>query len=125
VSGRVYKACACRDANGKQLGQRCPELATDSGHGRWAFAVDLPSLDGRRKTMRRRGFAKKSDAKRALDDVVQRKAGGVRVDDRETLAAYLTSWLHGAAVHAPGEDAPPVLEVHRGRHRPGARRVPP
>jgi hypothetical protein len=54
--GRVYRRCGCRNAAGRQLGARCPKLA-GGRHGRWAFAVDLPSLDGRRRTMRRSGFA--------------------------------------------------------------------
>src|SRR5689334_13644809 len=90
--GRVYRACTCRAPDGKQLGAKCPELA-DSKHGRWAFAVDLPNLDGRRKTMRRRGFGTKTAARKALDDVVTRQGAGVRVDDRETVADYLNSWL--------------------------------
>lgn len=93
--GRVYRTCTCRGEDGRQLGASCPELTTNTKHGRWAYAVDLPSLDGRRKTMRRRGFPTKSSAQKALDDVAQRRGGGVRVDDRETVAAYLEEWLHG------------------------------
>lgn len=92
--GRVYRTCTCRGEDGRQLGARCPELATNTKHGRWAYAVDLPALAGRRKTMRRRGFPTKSTAQKALDDVVSRRGGGVRVDDRETVAAYLAEWLH-------------------------------
>jgi hypothetical protein len=63
--GRVYRRCACRGATGKQLGAHCPEL-TNRRHGRWAFAVDLPTIDGRRKTMRRCCFATRRQAHAAL-----------------------------------------------------------
>jgi hypothetical protein len=43
--------------------------------------------------MRRRGFPSKGAARRALDDVVQRQGAGVRVDDEETVADYLSTWL--------------------------------
>ena len=54
--GRVYRRCACRHA-GKQLGAHCPELTSNARHGTWTFAVDLPSLTGKRATMRRGGYA--------------------------------------------------------------------
>lgn len=93
--GRVYRRCSCRGENGKQLGARCPELAANSKHGRWTFAVDMPNLDGRRKTLRRGGYPTRSAASRALAGVRARYGAGVTVDDRESLAEYLTAWLHG------------------------------
>lgn len=95
MKGRVYRTCSCRDDAGKQLGARCPDLAGSSRHGAWSFAVDLPALAGRRKTMRRRGFATKAAAQRALDDVLVRQGAGVQVDDRENVAAYLHEWMAG------------------------------
>jgi hypothetical protein len=62
--GRIYRRCACRDTNGKQLGARCPKL-TNRRHGRWAFAVDLPTLDRQRKTLRRCGPPKPTPAQRS------------------------------------------------------------
>lgn len=91
--GRVYRRCACRDTAGKQLGTHCPQLATNSKHGRWAFAVDMPSLTGRRSTMRRSGYATRTDASAALDHVLSCERAGIAVDDRETVAEYLTQWL--------------------------------
>jgi len=93
--GRVYRRCACRGEDGRQLGALCPLLASDRKHGRWNFAVDVPSVDGRRKTMRRSGYPTKGAARRALDDVLARYGAGVRVDDRQTVAGYLTAWLDG------------------------------
>ncbi len=93
--GRVYRRCACRDDTGRQLGTRCPLLSGDRKHGTWYFAVDVPSVDGRRKTMRRSGYPTKGAAQRALDDVLTRYGAGVRVDDRQTVAGYLAAWLDG------------------------------
>ena len=56
VKGSVYRACGCRDANGRQLGKACAQLA--SSHGRWAFVVDLPAAaDGKHRQVERHGFA--------------------------------------------------------------------
>ena len=40
--GRVYRRCACRTTNGKQIGARCPRLVGTARHGTWTFAVDMP-----------------------------------------------------------------------------------
>jgi len=92
----VYRRCTCRDAAGKELGPRCPLLADDRKHGRWTFTVDVPTtVDGKRRTMRRGGHATKGAAQRALTDVLERFGAGVAVDDRQTVADYLTAWLAG------------------------------
>jgi integrase len=90
--GRVYRRCACRDDNGQQLGTHCPKLG-HSKHGTWTFAVDMPSLDGRRKTMRRGGFATKAEAQLALNKVLDCERTGVVIDDQQTVADYLEDWL--------------------------------
>jgi hypothetical protein len=90
--GRVYRRCACRDTAGRQLGAHCPEL-TNRRHGRWAFAIDLPNLDGGRRTMRRCGFPTKAQAHAALHRVMECERAGVHVDDRQTLTDYLNTWL--------------------------------
>jgi hypothetical protein len=93
--GRVYRRCACRGANGKQLGTRCPKL-TNARHGSWAYAVDLPTLD-RRKTMRRSGFVIKAEASAALGHVLECERAGVSIDDTETVADYLRRWFEAKA----------------------------
>jgi hypothetical protein len=90
--GRVYRRCACRDTTGRQLGARCPELA-DRRHGRWASAVDLPTIDGHRKTMRRCGFLTQGQALTALHRVLACEQAGIHLDDRQTVAEYLNRWL--------------------------------
>ncbi|SFK37300.1 Site-specific recombinase XerD [Geodermatophilus ruber] len=98
--GRVYRRCSCRGEDGRQLGQACPRLATDGKHGTWYFAVDMPAEGRKRRTMRRGGHATKAAASRALADIANRTAQGVRVDDRETVAAFLARWLQVKATEA-------------------------
>ena len=86
--GRICRRCSCRDAAGAQLGARCPSLA-HRGHGRWAFAVDLPAVAGRRVTMRRCGFPSHGAARDALHRVLDCQQAGIHLDDRETVAQYL------------------------------------
>jgi integrase len=91
--GRVYRRCYCRAEDGRELGVQCPALVADRKHGTWAFAADVPSVDNRRKTMRRSGYPTKGAAQRALTDVLARYGAGVTVDDRQTVAGYLVAWL--------------------------------
>lgn len=92
--GRVYRRCACRDPEtGKQLGAKCPALKSDSKHGVWTFAVDVPTLENKRKTIRRGGFATRRAAQAELDKVCDRTRVGVVNNDRQTVADYLTGWL--------------------------------
>jgi integrase len=95
MKGRVYRRCGCRRADGKLAGTSCPKLAADDKHGTWGFAVDLPSVDGRRKTLRRGGFPTKREAVRELAKVTARVGASVKIDDRETVAQYFDHWLHG------------------------------
>ena len=124
MSGRVYRRCPCKDADGKELGPRCPLLADDRKHGTWTFAVDVPTVDGKRRTMRRGGHGTKGAAQRALADVLDRFGAGVAVDDRQTVADYLAAWLAGKrhalkpkTHHQYGEyvvkDLVPALGAHR------------
>jgi integrase len=94
--GRVYRRCGCRDEAGRQLGARCPQL-TNSRHGSWAFAVDMPSPDRKRKTMHRSGYATRSDARTALARVLECERAGVILDDTQTVADYLIGWLDAKA----------------------------
>jgi hypothetical protein len=64
--GRAYRRCACRDANGVQLGPHCPQLTAAAKHGSWSFAVDMPSLGRKRTTMRRGGYPTRKAALAAL-----------------------------------------------------------
>lgn len=63
--------------------------------GRWFFVVDLGTgPDGRRRQARRRGFATKREAQKALDELRVAGRNGVYVrSSSETVGEYLTEWL--------------------------------
>jgi len=93
MSGRVYRRCGCRTEAGRARGAACLRLAAGDKHGTWSFAVDLPSVDGARRTMRRGGFKTRRQASMALKAVTDRVQTSVRNDDKETVGQYLTNWL--------------------------------
>lgn len=95
--GCVYRRCACRGADGKQLGARCPTLPSSPRHGSWTFAVDMPALTGRRSTLRRGGFPTRAAAVAGLDHVLECERAGIVIDDSESVADYLDTWLHEKA----------------------------
>lgn len=75
-------------------------MASDGKHGVWYFAVDMLAEVGKRQTMGRGGHATMAAANRALADVTNHTAQGVRVDDRETMATFLAGWLQVKATMA-------------------------
>ncbi|MFG2973863.1 tyrosine-type recombinase/integrase [Streptomyces sp. NPDC048331] len=91
--GRIYRRCGCRDNHRCQLGTHCPHLVTDSEHGTWSFAVDVPAPDHRRTTVRRGGFPTQDTAEEALRQFLEGEAGGFDADPNQTVAAYLNAWL--------------------------------
>ncbi|MFJ6619573.1 hypothetical protein ACIQOW_18575 [Kitasatospora sp. NPDC091335] len=91
--GRIYRRCGCRDAAGRQYGARCPRLNAQSDHGRWAYAVDLPSASGKRETRRRSGFPDENAALTALQRFLAAERTGITLDETLTVAEYLTEWL--------------------------------
>lgn len=98
--GRVYRRCGCRDETGRQLGQGCPQLKSNSRHGTWTYAVDVPSVDGKRSTRRRGGHLTKAEALRELEAQTGRARAGIKSDDRESVATFLTRWLEVKARQA-------------------------
>lgn len=89
MKGTVSRYCTCRDADGKQLGARCPDLAANGKHGRFQFLIDLPRVAGRRKEMRRRGFRTSRAAHEELERVRARFSAGVAVNDKESTGDFL------------------------------------
>jgi len=62
--------------------------------GAWCFVVDVPTGDGSRKQLRRRGFATKRAAQEALTDVLASAQRGTYVaSSRVTVAGYFGTWL--------------------------------
>ncbi|WP_370133033.1 tyrosine-type recombinase/integrase [Streptacidiphilus sp. EB103A] len=68
-------------------------MAADEEHGGWAYAVDLPAVDGGRKTRRRSGYRTQEDALYALEQVLSAERTGVFEDPKVTVGAYLLEWL--------------------------------
>ncbi|MFD9355292.1 tyrosine recombinase XerC [Streptomyces sp. NPDC060031] len=67
-------------------------MLTNSEHGTWTFAVDVPSPARRRTTIRRGGFVDHDAAETALHQFLEGEAGGFDADPNQTVADYLDSW---------------------------------
>ncbi|MFJ8603429.1 tyrosine-type recombinase/integrase [Streptomyces shenzhenensis] len=68
-AGGISKRCECRGPDGKRLGTKCPELAKRN-HGSNQLRQELPAAeDGTRRTFRRTGYPKVSDAQSDLDKI--------------------------------------------------------
>lgn len=61
----------------------------------WAFVFDVPTIDGKRRQVRRRGFATRKAAEAAMAEEMARARGGELVTPtRLTVGQYLTNtWL--------------------------------
>ncbi|RSN66618.1 Arm DNA-binding domain-containing protein [Actinomadura sp. WAC 06369] len=68
-TGGVYRRCGCVDPrSGKAWGGRCPKLEAGPRHGSWYIRLELPvGADGRRRRIRRGGFATRKAAEEALE----------------------------------------------------------
>jgi hypothetical protein len=93
AKGYVYKRCGCRDVvNGRRLESGCPRLR-ERGHGSWYIAIDLPAgLDGRRRRIRKGGFATKRAAERTLADL-RAPSPADPADGLLTTGQWLRVWL--------------------------------
>ncbi|MGW6008636.1 site-specific integrase [Streptomyces sp. NPDC055210] len=68
-AGGITKRCECRDADGKRLGTKCPQL-TKRSHGTHQLRQELPPAeDGARRTFRRTGYTGVKDAQNDLDRI--------------------------------------------------------
>ncbi len=101
MKGSVYKRCKCRGACGKELASRCPQLRHEDGtwnprHGSWYFYLELDAgLGGKRRRIRRGGFATQEGAENALEDARCRALRGLDPGVRYTVGPYLDQWLAG------------------------------
>src|SRR2546423_3074134 len=79
----------------------------DGDRGTWLFVVDLPpTVDGRRRQKKCRGFPTKKAAEAALSELVGRaQRGAIAEPGRQTLATYLEGWLKGLRVSRTGSTA--------------------
>jgi integrase-like protein len=60
-------------------------------HGTWAFAVDLPSITGRRHTLRRSSFPTRASAQAELNRILACERTGITIDDHQTVADWLAT----------------------------------
>lgn len=74
-TGTTYKRCHCRHPDtGKPLGGNCPKLrrgnSWNPNHGVWQYQIELPrAANGRRRPLRRGGFASQTDAVTVLHKI--------------------------------------------------------
>jgi integrase len=93
MRGSTFKRCACRDESGRQLGKACPRLG-QKRHGTWYLVMGLPAgPDGKRRQLKRGGFATKAEAEAELDRLRARSGRGEQVEVRQTTGDWLTYWL--------------------------------
>lgn len=117
MSGQVFKRCGCRDEQGRQVGAVCPDLKR-TGHGSWAFRVDLgPGPDDKGVLRKRRqryvgGFETRKLAEAERDKLMTAARNGMHVDrSRLTVAQYLEEWL---ASKTAGDLRASSARVYRG-----------
>jgi integrase len=96
MSNQVYRRCGCRGADGKQYGQKCPQLAADPKHGLWGFyfrhgTEPDPKQPGklRPRQFRKQGFSSKKAAQSAAAKLRAQLDAGTYVEPSDkTLGPY-------------------------------------
>jgi len=112
TKGVVFKRCWCPDpATGRRGGRTCPKLAERS-HGTWYFGCSVSDLWGRRRQIRRGGFASKAAATRARDAVLAQSC--------EQTTAHLWTLEPGSASGSrPAGPSAPAPRAPTGRTSTG------
>ena len=96
MNPRPFKRCGCRDASGRQLGARCPQLRR-TGHGAWWIRIDAGTAPtGRRRQVRLGPFRTAAEANRAGETERERLRRGGEITT-VTVDEYLHAWLEAAA----------------------------
>jgi integrase len=95
-----YKRCKCKDADGTELGPRCPKLHRADGswnprHGTWYYRLELPPGPGgkRRTPHRRGGFATQEEAKARREEAREKLRHGADPSARHLVGQFLPDWL--------------------------------
>ncbi len=93
MKGHTFKKCPCgtvRDDAGRRV--NC-----NKRHGSWTFVHELPpDLSGRRRQVKKGGFATEREARNALTEALSRMDQGTYVaQTRQTVGEYLDQWLAG------------------------------
>lgn len=97
----VFKRCGCRNREtGRPVGTACPEVARE-GHGSWYYRLEVtPWPDGRRRQLRRGGFATAEAARSERDQFGATGERGL-ADATLTVDQWLRLWL-ATLVHLRG-----------------------
>ncbi len=94
-TAKIAKRCSCPPGAARD-GRRvpCPRLR-EARHGSWGFVVDLGTgPDGKRRQLRRGGFATKAAAEQELTSRKRERDLGTWTDARGiTVGSYLSGWL--------------------------------
>jgi integrase len=93
-AGGVYRRCGClHPETGKPWGRSCPKLVPGRRHGSWYLRLELPAdLDGRRRRIRRGGFATRKAAEEALARLRTPSAGDAGAG-MLTVGDWLSHWI--------------------------------
>ena len=119
MRGSVYKRCQCPvERNDK--GER---LACKKAHGSWSYVADAPVGAGKRRQIKKGGFATKKAAEKALAELVDEAAKGTIANDgRLSVEAYLEGLDRDqAAPRDAADDGTLISAAHRRLHRPDDR----
>lgn len=107
MSADIYRRCGCRSAAGKQYpalpasaaadqkARACPKMS-DATHGTWGYYVagGIDPATGRRRQVRKTGFATKKAAQVARNEVAGKlDKGTYRQPVKQTYADYLDVWF--------------------------------
>ena len=88
--GFTFKRCPCPPVT-NETGKA---LACKRKHGSWYFAAETHGTDGKRRQVKRGGFATQADAQAALTAFAEAQNTGAWTDDRSlTVSEFLTDWL--------------------------------
>ncbi|XVQ09346.1 tyrosine-type recombinase/integrase [Spirillospora sp. CA-255316] len=90
----MYRRCGCQDRHsGQALGSRCPRLTGERDHGSWYLRLEIGTgPDGRRRRVRRGGYATQQEAEEAL---AQLRSLCEQGDGLLTVGDWLQYWLAG------------------------------
>ena len=93
----VFRRCGCVDTTtGRQLGRACRRLA-EAVHGSWYFAVQVPTVGGRRARHRQGGYSTPEAAHAAGQAVLDTEPMEM-ASQAWTVARWLEFWLGSVQV---------------------------
>lgn len=95
TDGSTFRRCRCRDAEGTDLGSKCPKLAKKD-HGAWWARYSAPRApDGKRRQPRIGPFPNETTAKKALRKALAELDDGAVVTQNISFGKFLDQWLAG------------------------------